>query len=232
MAGTDLSMLTVPDELQNVRMTADIVADELRSAIRTGALPDGAPLSQTDLAQRFGVSRQPIREAMRQLSAEGLIDNRPRHGAVVRGISADRLSEIYDNRALIEGHLLMRAIPRLPTEALEQLKEQAAADASVTEVDTWLARSQDFHDALLKFAGDETAMELVAQLRAKAERYVHMWAGIGNLQQPDLAEGEHLAIIETILAGDAQGARELLETHVRESGRRLVDLGRRYAAAQ
>lgn len=232
MSSADLSKLSIPAALQNARVTADVVADELRVAIRTGALPDGATLSQTELSQRFGVSRQPVREAMRQLAAEGLVDTRPHHGAVVRGLSIERLAEIYDNRALIEGHLLTRAIPRVPAAALEQLRDQAAAKVSETEVDTWLARSEEFHDSLLTFAGDETAMELVAQLRAKAERYVHMWSGIGSLRQPDLAEGEHVAIIDTILAGDAPGARALLETHVRESGRRLVELGRTYAANQ
>ncbi|MGP3968298.1 GntR family transcriptional regulator [Streptomyces sp. 6N223] len=232
MSSADLSRLEMPSDFQQNRVTADLVADKLRTAIRTGALPDGAALSQAAIAERFGISRQPVREAMRQLMAEGLVESRAHHGAVVRALSVERLAEIYDNRALLEGHMLMRAIPHIPAGAIEQLRVQDAAMASVTDLDTWLARSSSFHDGLLRFAGDETAMELVAQLRARAERYVHMWTGIGSLRQNDLAAGEHAAVLHAIEVGDGPGARSLLEAHIRDTGRRLVELGRAYAAGR
>jgi DNA-binding GntR family transcriptional regulator len=211
------------------RVTADVVADKLREAIQAGALPDGAVLNQGALAERFGVSTQPVREALRQLMAEGLIETRAHHGSVVRGLSIERLNEIYDNRAVIEGHMLTRAIPRIPADTIAALRAQEAAMPAGADVSTWLVSTREFHDTLLRFSDDQTALELVAQLRARAERYVRMWSGFGDVWQPDLAEGEHAAILRAIEDGDGARARLLLETHIRDTGRRLVDLGRRHA---
>lgn len=220
----DLSGLQLDPAFVGDRVAADLVADRLRDAIQLGVLPDGATLNQAALAQRFAVSRQPIREAIRQLMAEGLIESRAHHGAVVRRLSAQTLLEIYDNRATLEGYMLERAVGQIPASVIAELHEHNASTSVVADIGDWLSRSHEFHDRLLRHAGDGTAMELVSQLRVRAERYVRRWLGPGGREQPDLAAGEHEHVLRACAAGDGAVARSVLESHIRNTGRRLIDL--------
>jgi DNA-binding GntR family transcriptional regulator len=128
VAATDLTGLKTQQDMRERRITADYLADALREAIHRGDLADGAVLNQAALASHFGVSRVPVREAMRQLQAEGLIDTRAHHVAVVKGLDLDRIVEVYNLRGLLEGYLIERATP-LMTE--EQLKDLADLEKSM-----------------------------------------------------------------------------------------------------
>src|SRR5215471_10919871 len=99
--------------MRDRRITADYLADALREAIHRGDLADGAVLNQAAIAAHFGVSRVPVREAMRELQAEGLIETRAHRLAVVRGLDVERLIEVYELRALLEGYLIERAVPHI-----------------------------------------------------------------------------------------------------------------------
>jgi len=217
--------------LSGRRITADYVVDGLREAIQSGALEDGAVLNQAALAAHFGVSRVPIREAMRQLQAEGLIDAAAHQLAVVRGLSLERLSEIYDNRALLEGHLTARAVARLTADDVKELRAAEKAMRSVADHDEWLRRNTAFHAAILEVAHDETGLELVNVLKSRAERYVRMWSGGGGVHRPLEAGREHVAILDAIAAGNAAAARDAVEHHIRQTGARLVAHGRQVKAA-
>ncbi len=96
---SDLSAVKLERGFSERRITADYVADALRDAIHRGELADGAELNQAALATHFGVSRVPVREAMRQLQAEGLIDASAHRLAVVRALDLERVVELYDARA-------------------------------------------------------------------------------------------------------------------------------------
>src|SRR5262245_58954508 len=119
---TDLSGVNRTEGLELRRITADLVAESLREAIQSGALADGAELNQAALAAHFGVSRVPVREAMRELQAEGLIDSQAHRRAVVRGLSIDRLLETYEVRAVIEGYLVELATERISATRLKELR--------------------------------------------------------------------------------------------------------------
>jgi DNA-binding GntR family transcriptional regulator len=231
MSSFDLGRLTIAPEFAEKRVTADFVADALREAIQSGSLPDGAILNQAALAERFAISRQPVREAMRQLLAEGLVEHRAHYGSVVRGLPVERLYEIYDNRAVLEGWMLERATPRIPAGVIAELRQENQDMTGQQDVGPWLVQNTGFHTRLVEFARDETALELVSQLRSRADRYVRMWSGLDTLHHPHQAGDEHEHILDAIAAGDAAGARALLEEHVRSIGRRLVALGRQYQSA-
>lgn len=206
------------------RITADFVADSLREAIQSGAIEDGAVLKQQAVADRFDISRVPVREAMRQLSAEGLIEMRAHHIAVVRGLTLDRIAEIYDYRALIEGHLLERAVPHIPVGVVSRLRVLEQEMRTITDHSSWLIRNAEFHGAMNEYADDATGLELVAKLRARVERYVRRWGG--GLHRPREAGAEHEQILDHVMAGDAAGARDAVEHHVRSTGALLVAYGR------
>src|SRR4051812_19252575 len=158
---TDLSGIKRDPTLSGRRITADYVADDLREAIQSGALEDGAVLNQAALAAHFGVSRVPVREAMRQLQAEGLIDAEAHQLAVVRGLSLERIGEIYDNRALLEGYLTLRAVPRLTDASIQELRAAEHVMRPVSDHGEWLRLNAAFHRIILRAAHDETALELV-----------------------------------------------------------------------
>jgi len=226
MSRADLSGLELGPAFPVNRITADFVAESLRTAIQTGALPDGAVLNQAALAERFQVSRQPVREAMRQLLAEGLIESRAHYGSVVRGLPIDRLYEMYDNRAVLEGWLIERATPKIPATTVAELRRENAEMTGVAEVGAWLTRERDFHNRLIESAGDKTGLELVTQLRSHAERYVRMWSGLGDLHHPEQTSGEHAAVLDAVERGDGARARALLEAHIRDNGHRLTEFAR------
>src|SRR5260370_8280233 len=96
------------------------VADKLRDQIIRGEIPEGAQLRQDAIASQYQVSRIPVREALRQLDAEGLIAIVPNRGAVVPTLSSDDIEELFSIRALLEHELLRLSIPHLPQEELAQ----------------------------------------------------------------------------------------------------------------
>src|SRR5215469_11054122 len=109
------------DGLKGRRTASEAVAESLRSAIRSGQLEDGAELNQVALAEHFGVSRVPVREAMRQLQAEGWITAPAHHRAVVRAVSLESIIEIFEVRAMLEVHLVSKAIPKLTPQHIAEL---------------------------------------------------------------------------------------------------------------
>jgi DNA-binding GntR family transcriptional regulator len=224
-ATTDLSAVKRDPTLQGRRITADYVADGLREAIQSGRLADGAVLNQAAIAEHFGVSRVPVREAMRQLLAEGLIETEAHHLAVVRGTPLERIRELYDYRALIEGYITERATPRLDADAIKRLRTSERTMRKTADHAKWLRLNSEFHDAILAAAGDETGLELVGQLRARVERYVRMWSDGAGIHRPVEAGKEHAAILDCNAAGHAPGARAAVERHIRHTGERLVTHG-------
>lgn len=226
MTSTDLTMLKLGTFEPGRRIAADFVADSIRDAIQSGALADGAVLKQAAIADHFDISRVPVREAMRQLLAEGLIELRAHHIAVVRGLSLERLGEIYDNRALIEGYLLERAVPHIPVGVVKQLRTSEKLMRAEDDHEQWLRLNGQFHRTMNEYAHDVTALELVAQLKARAERYVRMWGSGGGLHRPEEAGDEHVEILDHVAVGDAKGAREAVERHIRTTGERLIAYGR------
>jgi DNA-binding GntR family transcriptional regulator len=183
-------------------------------------------LNQAAIAAHFGVSRVPVREAMRQLLAEGLIETEAHHLAIVRGLPLERIAELYDNRALLEGYLTERAVPRLTEATLEKLRAKEVAMRAIHDHAKWLQVNGEFHRMILAAAGDETGLELVDQLKSRAERYVRMWSGGEGIHRPEEAGQEHVEILSRIADGDAAGARDAVERHIRHTGERLVAYGR------
>lgn len=231
MQGTDLSGVTLASDLRSRRITADYVADALRDAIQRGALEDGAVLNQAAIAAHFGVSRVPVREAMRELQAEGLIETQAHRLAVVRGLELARLVEVYDLRALIEGYLTERAVPRIDAKRLSELQRLDREMRSVEDHARWLELNARFHDLLYAASGDETALELVAQLRTRAERYVRLWSRGSGIHRPKEAGREHQQILRLVADGDGAGARRAIEEHIHHTRDRVVAQGERVRAA-
>lgn len=199
--------------------TADLIAASLRELINSGELASGARLVERDLAERFGISRIPLREAVQQLEHEGLVESYRNRGAVVRTLDAHDVEEIYGLRVLLEGDAIFRSVKRLDDEALAraELVHRLLGEAGTPQRQGELNR--EFHALLYAGCGNRRQLEAIRALRGQVERYE-------RLQSPLLAETpsfqvEHEAILQACRERNARGARAMTAAHL-ESARAIV----------
>jgi DNA-binding GntR family transcriptional regulator len=205
------------------RTTSDSVADRLRTAIVKGEFADGSELNQVTLARAFGVSRVPVREALRQLQAEGLVSARAHMRTVVVGFTLERVLEVIDLREVVESYLLRRAVPLIGPTELEALTALCDEMQATTDHGEWLQQNKLFHATLYACSGAELALELADQLSARVERYLHLRADRG-VQRVEEANREHLRILAAVAAQDGDGAQRELEEHIRHTRARVIEL--------
>lgn len=193
------------------RTASDEVADTLREAIITGQFKDGQELNQVELARHFGVSRVPVREALRRLEAEGLVSAVAHMRVVVPGLDRALISDTFEIRALLEGYLLERAAANLGQEELAELREMCDAMDRVRSRDVWLERNAEFHHRLLTPANVPTAIAIVERLNHRVERYTRRTGGVLRTEQ---AGREHREIIEALERNALKQAVASLRRHI------------------
>jgi DNA-binding GntR family transcriptional regulator len=201
------------------------VYDHLRAGILEGELEPGTELAEVALSEQLGVSRGPIREAIGRLAAEGLVNVRPRRGAVVRSLSKEEFLELYQVREALERMAVQLAVPRL-TET--QLKELAAlnevmdSSAAHEDVQGFFEANVAFHARLLEASGNRKLQDLYRQLLGQLGRYrLRSLTLRGNLQR---SVSEHAAILRAAKRGDAERAAQLMAEHIRVPQRRALAL--------
>ncbi|ANN79058.1 GntR family transcriptional regulator [Bordetella flabilis] len=203
------------------RTTVDLVLDALRQQILSGQLRPGEALRQEALAEELGVSRIPVREAIRRLEAENLVAVHAHRGAYVCGVSSSDVVETFELRLQVEPWLFGEAIKTtgrtsLP-EARAALEETLHADAAA-----WGRANWRLHEALYAPARRDLAMTMLRQLHDRGDRYLRFQ--VVNLPLRQQAYAEHLALIEHAERGDAQGAMSLLRTHIRVALDQVVEV--------
>lgn len=203
-----------PAQLLDRKNAADYIAEVLRDAICTGGLQDGTVLNQVDLANQFGVSRIPMREALRLLQSEGLVEFRPRQQAVVATLTPSALSEIYEIRELFECHLLGLAFEHIDDTTLTQLHELADRMEATDDERTWLPLTREFHRVLLQPADRPVILEGVNRYRRLGERYL-FFASDQRKQRRDEANREHRAIIAALEQQDLETCLRAMRSHIR-----------------
>ena len=195
---------------------ADAIAAALREEIQRGALVPDRPIRQEEVAARFGVSRIPVREALGRLEAEGLVVVRPNRGALVAALGAEELREAYELRALVEGDLLARAVPRLTATHLARAEALHAALGVAEDPDAQGDLNREFHQALLDAADDRPRQRgLAEQLRGVVERYEALQRAL--LRETSAFQEDHRRILDACRRGDPAGARDALEEHLRHA---------------
>jgi DNA-binding GntR family transcriptional regulator len=199
--------------------------DEIEELIAFGKFPPGKHLDETELAELFGVSRTPVREALNQLANAGLIEIRPRRGAVVAEVGPQRLVEMFEVMAELEGMCGRLAARRLS--AAEQ-KDLLAAQAACKEAkelgdpDLYYLRNDEFHGVIYAGSHNEFLIEQAWALRRRLRPYRRLQLRVRDRMPNSL--GEHEAIIAALLAGEGERACELLREHVMVQGKRFADL--------
>ncbi len=198
------------------------IAVSLRQRILAGEFKAGEQLRQDALAADYGVSRIPVREALRRLEAEGLIAIEPHKGAVVAGLEPGEIRELFEMRAVLEAELIRLAVPRLT--AADMAEAEAALNAyeaglAADRVEDWGALNWRFHAALYRAADRGRWLETVQDLNAKTDRFIRLQLALTGAL--DRARSEHLAILTLARAGEADDAAALVRRHILEAGEGL-----------
>ena len=204
------------------RTLAEQVADRLREDVLAARLPAGQRLSQEALAERFQVSRVPIRDALRELQAEGLVVSNPRLGVSVAALSAADLEELSDMRRALEPVVARLAMPRLGESDLATMRRcldvMGSADSLSVE---WFAAHAEFHRALNAPSGRERMCALVDSLREQTERYVRVYRFA--LERADELGREHELIYRAAKDGDADAVAAEVHAHLAVVHDRVLD---------
>jgi DNA-binding GntR family transcriptional regulator len=199
--------------------------DLLEEEILTGQWRPGDRLEEVMLAERYGVSRTPIREALLQLSASGLIENRPRRGAVVAEIGPKRLMEMFDVMAELEAMCARLAARRVTDESLRRIYEahEACGRAFASaDTDAYYYENEVFHGMIRKAGRNDFLMEQAEMLQKRLKPYRRM-----QLRARDrirVSYQEHEMIAKAIAQGDAARASDTMRGHVGGMGERFNDL--------
>lgn len=202
---------------------SDRLREQIEEQIATGNLAPGKALDEAALAERFGVSRTPVREALIQLGAEGLVEIRPRRGAVVASVGPARLLEMFEVMSELEAMCARLAARRMTDREREALvaAHDACADARA-DPDAYFYCNERFHAAIYAGSHNGFLAEQATQLHRRLRPYRRLQLRVRDRTARSFAE--HAEVVRAILAADAAGAAQALREHVAVQGERFGDL--------
>jgi DNA-binding GntR family transcriptional regulator len=213
-------------------MSANALVDELASKIRarimSGDIPIGSQLRQAALAETFGVSRTPIREALRQLQNGGLIEVLPNRGAVVRVPVPWEVREAYEVRAELEALAATRSVSRASSDTIAELRRvnKAMLEKSTETTDAAAtaqpAGNDAFHTIIYEASGNSHLARAIFEINERFPRNVSALVLADNPRHRDENFAEHERIIDALEAGDLEAARAHMRAHVLSAGEHLA----------
>jgi DNA-binding GntR family transcriptional regulator len=204
------------------RTVKGALVENLRGEIIRGDLIPGQYLRLDEIADRYDVSTMPVREALRDLEAEGLVTIYPHRGAVVSELSAEDLEDIYEIRAVLEGMAARLAVPRLTPAVLaeiDRLVEQM--DGQLGDVVALVRLNHQLHSTIYGASGRRHLEELIQTLRYRTQHYLRAY--VADQGEMAMAQEEHRAMLEGCKLGDAERVAAIVEEHVAQVGRSLID---------
>lgn len=187
------------------------ILETIRDAILKGTMKPGERVSEPDLAERFGISRTPIREAFRQLESEGYLQVVPRKGAVVASLSERDIEEFYAIKIILEGFAARMAAEKLTEKELERLEsinERLQQIAKEGDVKNFFRVHNEFHEVFIKASGNEKLLEMINQLVMRFKRL--RLASLSLPGRMDISVEEHRNMIEAFKDHDGDRADSLV----------------------
>lgn len=201
----------------NHRTLHMLVYDELRSMILSGRIPFGAQLDEQSLAERMGVSRTPLREAIAKLVKENLVEHRPWKGHFVRTPSVSEVNDLYEVRKALEALATRLAVPRMSDADIATIRgflEEAGDALARHDLDAYGVADRRFHRTIATLSGNVTLVEMLDQLSSR----IHVLRNMVN-QDPDVAERtarERPLILMALANRDAERAAQLMSEHIED----------------
>ena len=212
-------MTNIPVALQTP-ITTETIANALRSDILHGIYTSNAPLRQDEIAARFGVSKIPVREALQQLKAEGLVTFYPNRGAAVSALSSTEVDEIYTMRIALETAALQRAIPHLTIADLARAEALLVTLDQEQQVARWNELNWEFHALLYRPANLPRLLSWVSTLHVNVARYMVLY--LAGLDYQAASQQEHRAILAACRQGNVDLACDLLRHHLQAAADQLL----------
>ncbi len=202
----------------------DVVFQTLRQAILRGTLQPGERLMEIHLAQKLGVSRTPVREAIRMLELEGLVDMVPRRGAVVAEITKSDLEDVLEVRAALEELAVKKACQNMTKEQIVQLKQAAKKFADCLKREDLMASAQadvDFHEIICEATGNRRLIQILNNIREQIYRY-----RLENLKDKSSHENlveEHRIICQALEERSEEKASQAIRVHIEQQRKSIIE---------
>ena len=215
----------VPIKLDNYKPLRELVFESIREAIIGGKLRPGERLMEIQLAEEMGVSRTPIREAIRKLELEALVVMIPRKGAYVAGLSMKDIADVFEIRRALEGLAAELACERITDEELEELERylvRIAEDIESQDISKVVATDTDFHTLLYKASRNQRLSQTINNLREQIQRF-----RMTSLSYPGRMRNaleEHRKIVEAISARDSEAARKIAQEHIENAENSMMNM--------
>lgn len=206
--------------LQQQRSTPDLIADALREAILKGILQEGQSLRQDEIATQFGVSRIPVREALRQLEVEGLVTLHLHRGAIVSVLTIKQAQEICEILSALEATAIELAIPHIRESDLEKAVEILEVTNQTTDTGRLSQLNWEFHATLYAIADRPRLLTMIKTLHTNLARYIRLL--IGQRDYLERAQKEHYQLLESCRHQDSKAAVKLIKQHIDIAGVELV----------
>jgi len=196
------------------------ITTELRRRILNGQLAEGTTLRQERLASELGVSRIPLREAIRHLEAEGLVVSELHKGTVVSSLSPDELEELFGIRMQLETWLFEVAIPRMTAADLDNAEALIEEASRTGDVGNWSELNWRFHEALYRASGNRIALKLLRSVHDNAARYVNLQLVV--MQDVERELSDHHAMLAYARLRDVDRGADMLRRHIARVSRNLM----------
>ncbi len=199
---------------------SESISDLLRQQIMTGDLTEGTQIKQEHMAQKFNVSISVIREALKILGGEGLVEFLPNHGAAVAKLSYQEALDIFDIRVLLETEALALSIPHLTDEDCRKIGEILAEEETCSEPQRYNELNSLFHEYLYKYCVNEKLNELIKLQHNNVGRYLVFY--LDKMEFKGQSHEEHLQIFAACRDKNAKAAKRLLKQHMQKAGKTLA----------
>jgi DNA-binding GntR family transcriptional regulator len=194
------------------RTVAAEAAEILRQRILSGEIRAGQPIRQEQIAQEMGVSRIPLREALKQLEAEGFVTIAPHKGAVVSTLSAEEAEELFALRLQLEDWLLRDAIPRMREADFAHLDAIIDESRAPDNLARWGELNWQFHEALYRPAGRPLSLRFLKRIHDNLDRYLRLQIAV--TRDWDRAYRDHQDLVALSREGNVEAALALLKDHI------------------
>lgn len=214
----------VPIKLDNYKPLREMVFESLREAIIQGRLIPGERLMEIQLAEEMGVSRTPVREAIRKLELEGFVVMVPRKGAFVAGISVKDIVDVFEVRAALEALAAGLAAERITNEELEELERslfQISEVSASQNISAIVETDVNFHEIIYKSCRNERLMQIVTHLKEQIFRFRTTTLALPGRSKNAL--DEHRAMVEAISDRNVELAQQLAREHIENAEQSLLN---------
>ncbi len=204
----------------DVSSIQDQVVNAIRDMLLAGEIQPGALITESALSELFGVSRTPIREALKQLQVEGLVEIRPRVGTFASKRSLEEAQEISPIREVLEGLAARLFATHRDPELLAKLEQAVVgseADVDEGRIDAYALKVYDFHDLILEGAASPQLTEVHRRVNNKMAYHRKVFRTLNQVDRPRHSVQEHREIFDHIRAGEPEAAEEAMRLHVRKS---------------